>query len=133
MHHMMAVAFAMQSASVQTPRPAKKFKMRPSRVILLLDRTTFPHQFCHSHRLLSVVDFASVLRIFRRRKRCLWHHNATPTGHPIQQSTTYFTRVGGKVMVFVWGCSNHHEFSYLSHDIVFYNQPEILTSNLQDN
>ena len=84
----------------------------------------FPHWFCRMHRLLSGIYFASALSIFRRSKRCLWHHNAKSTGHPIQQSTTTFSNyVGGEVMVFVWGCSNHHEFGYLSHDVVFDNQP----------
>ena len=83
----------------------------------------FPHQFCRMHRLLSGIDSDVATRIFRRRKRCLWHCTATFTGHPIHQSTTYCTYVGGEVMVFVWGCSNHLEFSYLSQDIVFDNQP----------
>ena len=95
--------------------------MRPSRVILRLDRTTFAHRFCCMHRLLSGIDSDAATRIFCRRKRCLWHHTETFTGHPIQQSTTYCTYVGGEVMVFVWGCSNHHEFGYLSHDVVFDN------------
>ena len=99
MHLLMAVAFVVQSTLVQTPLSAKRVKMRPSRVIVCLDRTMFPHQFCCLDRLLSGIDSVAALRNFRRRKKCRWNHTTTSTGHLTQQSTTYCHCDGGGVLV----------------------------------